>query len=63
MPFIFMEFQILTKPKIASKQSYIKNSKESRHEFFEPRNILGNKIQFICERVTAVPTSCSSSKA
>lgn len=41
----------------------LKNYKESRHEFFEPRNILGNKIQLICERVIAVPTSCSSSEA
>lgn len=41
----------------------LKNYKKSRQEFFEPRNILGDKIQFICERVKAVPTSGSSSEA
>lgn len=29
----------------------LKNSKESRHEFFEPKNIFGNKIQFLVKEL------------
>lgn len=59
-----MEFQILTKPKIANKQNYVKNLK-SRHEFCELGNILDNKIQFfICKiEIITVPTSFGSSEA